>query len=92
MERKIKVAQIGCGKMSKYTMRYVYEKGAEMVLAFDIASDLFGTDIGSIMELDDKGVKVEENSSFYIISERRKRPSLRSRWRPEYRPILKNYI
>ena len=60
MERKIKVAQIGCGKMSKYTMRYVYEKGAEMVLAFDIASDLFGTDIGSIMELDDKGVKVED--------------------------------
>jgi len=60
MERKVKVAQIGCGKMSKYTMRYVYEKGAEMVLAFDICEDLFGTDIGSIMELDDKGIKVED--------------------------------
>lgn len=60
MERKIKVAQIGCGKMSKYTMRYVFEKGAEIVLAFDIADKLFGTDIGNIMEIENKGVVVED--------------------------------
>ncbi len=36
MERKVKVAQFGTGKMSVYTMRYVYEKGAEIVSAFDI--------------------------------------------------------
>lgn len=59
MERKIKVAQIGCGKMSKYTMRYVFEKGAEVVLAFDIADKLFGTDIGNIMEIENKNVVVE---------------------------------
>lgn len=63
MERKIKVAQIGCGKMSKYTMRYVYEKGAEVVLAFDVCENLFGTDIGNIMELDNKGVVVEDIKS-----------------------------
>ncbi len=63
MERKVKVAQIGCGKMSKYTMRYVYEKGGEIVLAFDVAKDIIGLDIGEVMESGKKGVCVEDISS-----------------------------
>ena len=60
MDKKIKVAQYGCGKMSVYTMRYVYEKGAEIVCAFDIDSKKFGKDIGQIMGCEDKGVVISD--------------------------------
>ena len=33
MSRVMKVAQVGCGKMSEYTMRYVQEKGGKILKA-----------------------------------------------------------
>lgn len=62
MDRKVKIAQYGCGKMSAYLMRYAIEKGGELVAAFDMNPAVIGKDVGEIMKTEPVGIKISKAS------------------------------
>ena len=58
---KVKVLQYGCGKMSKYTLCYLYEKGCQIVGAIRHKSSV-GQDVGDWAELGVKtGIIISDN-------------------------------
>jgi 4-hydroxy-tetrahydrodipicolinate reductase len=48
--------------MSVYNMRYVYEKGGEISVAFDICPEIIGKDIDDVMGGGKKGIIVKNVS------------------------------
>lgn len=63
MEQKIRAVQYGVGKMSVYTMRYMLEKGVEIVGAIDVNPEVIGKDIGDILGNGKIGVIVTDASN-----------------------------
>jgi len=72
MERKLRIAQYGCGKMSVYTMRYAMEKGAEIVCAFGQSPHTIGRDIGEIAGVGKTGVLVQDSKDAVAILKEKK--------------------
>ncbi len=69
---KIKAVQYGCGKMGKYLIRYMLEKGVDVIGAFDMNPKVVGMDIGDYIGKDKLGIAIRDakEAEQFFLSEK----------------------